>query len=177
MDFIEERCVRPSPSLRTAAAIRENPLNAFERLSLAENYDSERISDTEIHMSAPGLWCDYDISITWNSATEQVQLFLVFEGRIPGGRTDEICRLMSLINERLPAGHFEFWSKNAALVYRNTLTLSGGARLQTEQAMDMIAQSLDAASRGYPASQYVIWAGKSPEDALTTALVDIAANP
>lgn len=177
MNFIEERCVRPSPSLRTATAMRENPLNVFERLSVAENYDFERISETEILLSAPGLWCDYDISLAWDQTTEQVKLFLVFEGRIPGGRTDEICRLMSLINERLPAGHFDFWSKNSALVYRNTLSLSGGARLQTEQAMDMIAQSLDAASRGYPASQYVIWAGKSPEDALTAALVDIAANP
>lgn len=177
MDFIEERCVRPSPSLRTAEAIRENPINVFERLSVAENYHFERISDSEMHISAPGLWCDYDISVKWNHAAEQVHLLLVFEGRIPGGRTDEICRLMSLINERLPAGHFDFWTKSSSLVYRNTLSLSGGARMQTEQAMDMIAQGLNAASRGYPASQYVIWAGKSPEDALTAALVDIAANP
>jgi len=41
----------------------------------------------------------------------------------------------------------------------------------------MIALALDAAERGYPACQYVIWAGKSPEDALTSALVDLAANP
>jgi len=177
MDFIEERCVRPSPSLRTAAAMRENPINVFERLSLAEGYDFERMSETEIHICAQGLWSDYNISVKWNHATEQVKLFLVFEGRIPGGRTDQICRLMSLINERLVAGHFDFWTKSSSLVYRNTLSLSGGARLKTEQAMDMIAQGLDAASRGYPASQYVIWAGKSPEDALTAALVDIAANP
>jgi hypothetical protein len=34
--------------------------------------------------------------------------------------------------------------------------------------------ALDAAERGYPACQYVIWAGESPEDALTRALVDLA---
>jgi hypothetical protein len=84
---------------------------------------------------------------------------------------------MSLINERLAAGHFDYWDKNEALVYRNSVSLRGGATLRTEQAMDMIALALDAAERGYPACQYVIWAGKSPEDALTSALVDLAANP
>jgi len=90
--------------------------------------------------------------------------------------TDEICRLMSLVNERLAAGHFDFWNKNMALVYRNALSLRGGASLRTEQALDLVALALDAAERGYPASQYVIWAGKSPEDALTAALVDLAAG-
>ena len=45
-----------------------------------------------------------------------------------------------------------------------------------DQAIDVMSQSLDAAERGFPAAQYVIWAGKSPEDALAEALVDIAAH-
>lgn len=177
MNFTDERCVRPSPSLKTAVAMRSNPLDVFERISIAEHYDAERISPTELHLSLPGLWCDHDISLTWNLGTEMVQLYLIFEGRTPGGRSNDICRLMSLINERLVSGHFDYWDRNAGLVYRNNVSLSGGANLTTEQAMDMLAQAMDAAERGYPACQYVIWAGKSPEDALTSALVDIAANP
>lgn len=176
MNIADTRCVRPSPGLSTAGAIRANPLDVFERIALAEHYDFERVSDTEIHLCVPGHWCDHDISLTWNAATELVQLFLIFEGRIPGGRTDDICRLLSLVNERLAAGHFDFWNKNNALVYRNSQSLRGGAPLRTEQALDLVALALDAAERGYPASQYVIWAGKSPEDALTAALVDLAAS-
>ncbi len=176
MSYSDQRCMRPNPSLSGAAPIRTNPVDVFERLAIAENYDFERLDYSEIHLSVNGAWCDHDVSVTWNAGLEQVQIFLVFEGRTPGGRSDDICRLMSLINERLTAGHFDYWEKNQALVYRNTLSLRGGAALRTEQAMDLIALALDAAERGYPACQYVIWAGKSPEDALTSALVDLASH-
>jgi len=177
MSFADDRCIRPNPSLNGALSMRANPIDVFSRLATAEGYDHERVDLNELHLSLPGLWCDHDVSITWNLGTEQIQIFLIFEGRTPGGRSDDICRLMSLINERLSAGHFDYWDKNEALVYRNSASLRGGATLRTEQAMDMLALALDAAERGYPASQYVIWAGKSPEDALTSALVDLAANP
>ncbi len=176
MNIADTRCVRPNPGLQTASALRANPLDVFERIAVAEHYEYERVNKDEIHINVPGQWTDHNISLTWNAASESVQLFLIFEGRLPGGRTDDICLLMSLINERLAAGHFDFWNKNKAMVYRNAQSLRGGAVLKTEQALDMVALALDAAERGYPACQYVIWAGKSPEDALTSALVDLAAN-
>jgi len=158
------------------STIRRNPLDVFERLSIAENYDFERVSPSELHMSVPGLWCDHDISLTWDVTRENIQLFLTFDGRIPGGRSDDICRLMSLLNERLSSGHFDYWDKTGALVYRNAMSLCGGADLKTEQAMTLLAHALDGAERGYPACQYVVWAGKSPEDALTSTLIDLAAQ-
>ena len=177
MSFADDRCLRPNPSLKGATSVRQNPIDVFIRLATAEHYDFERVDLNELHMSIPGLWCDHDVSVTWNMGTEQVQIFLLFDGRTPGGRSDDICRLLSLINERLVAGHFDYWDKNQAMVYRNSTSLRGGANLRMEQAMDLLALAMDAAERGYPACQYVIWAGKSPEDALTSALVDIAANP
>jgi len=105
-----------------------------------------------------------------------LQIFLILESRTIGGRSNNICRLISLLNERLVSGHFDYWDKNKSLVYRDSISLRGGANLKIEQAMDMIALALDAAERGNPACQYVLWAGKSPEDALTSALVDLESN-
>lgn len=177
MSLADEYCLRPGANLSSTLASRTSPLAVFERLCLAEHFESERVSDKELHISLPGLWCLHDLIITWDGEAQSISLFLAFDGRSPGGRSDDICRLISLINERLIHGHFDFWDKNSALVYRHSHSLKGGARLLTEQAQDLIAQALDAAERGYPACQYVIWAGKSPEDALTSALVDLAANP
>lgn len=174
MNYSEEICVRPSPSLNSASAVRVHPLNMFERLAIAENYDFERTGTDELHVSLGGLWCDHDVSLVWKPELEQLNLYLLFEGRTPGGRSDDICRLLSLLNERLVSGHFDFWDKDSALVYRNTLNLSGGAVVRVEQAMALLASALDAAERGYPACQYVVWAGKSPEDALNSALLDLA---
>jgi len=158
-------------------AQRQNPLEVFERICIAEHFEHEWAKPTELHVSLPGLWCHHDLILSWDSENETIALYLAFDGRMPGGRSDDICRLISLINERLVHGHFDYWDKNSALVYRHSHSLRGGARLLVEQAQDLIAQALDAAERGYPACQYVIWAGKSPEDALTSALVDLAANP
>jgi hypothetical protein len=177
MNLADEKCIRPAKGLKSVVKTKDNPLDVFMRLSVAEHYDQERVSLTELHMSIPGHWCHHDVSLTWDAEKEQIQLYLVFDGRTPGGRTDDMCRLMSLINERLSVGHFDYWEKNGTLVYRNAISLRGGARLKVEQAQDMIALALDAAERGYPACQYVVWAGKSPEDALTSALVDLAAHP
>lgn len=174
MSFVDTRCVRPAPTLSGTKAIRGNPLDVFERLCVAENYDFERVMGGELHLTLVSMWCNHDVSLTWNAKDEIIQLFLLFEGRIPGGRTDDICRLMSLLNERLTAGHFDYWDKNGTLVYRNTLSLSGGAIFKTEQAMNLLALALDGAQRGYPACQYVAWAGKSPEDAVTSALIDLS---
>lgn len=176
MAFADDRCIRPVPTLKAAPRLRANPIETFIRIAVAENYAYERIGDHEVHISLHGLWCDHDLSLSWNSKEEQLSLFILFDGRVPGGRSDAICRLLSLLNERLAAGHFDFWQRNGNLVFRHSVSLRGGAALSLDQALDVMSQSLDAAERGYPAAQYVIWAGKSPEDALAEALVDIASH-
>ena len=176
MKHSEQICARPSPSLASVRALRGHPLDVCERLCIAENYDRDRVSDNELHLALPGMWCEHEVSLVWKPEDEQIDLYLLFSGRTPGGRSDDICRLLSLLNERLTSGHFDFWDKDSALVYRSSLNLAGGARLKIEQAMALLAAALDGAERGYPACQYVVWAGKSPEDALNSALIDIAAH-
>jgi hypothetical protein len=172
--YPHDSSVRPSPSLNAVLPSRANPLDSFERIAIAEHYDYERLDGTELNISLPGRCGSHDLSLRWNPALEQIQIFLVLESRSPAGRTDRICRLMSLLNERLTAGHFDYWERNASLVYRHNASLRGGAKLHIEQAMDIISTALDAAECGFPASQYVIWAGKTPEDALNQALSEAA---
>ncbi len=176
MNYSKDMCLQATPSLSASAAIRTNPLDVFERLCVAEHYDFERVTANELHVSLSGLWCDHDVSLVWVPKLEQVGLYLLFDGRTPGGRSDDICRLLSLLNERLSSGHFDFWDKDSALVYRNTLNLAGGAGIRIEQAMALLASALDAAERGYPACQYVVWAGKSPEEALNKAILDLVGH-
>ncbi len=175
-DIIAKTAGQPSPKLASACAVRGNPLDVFERLCVADHVDFERVNVNEIHIALSGLWCEHDVTLVWNTQQEQLELFLLFDSRAPGGRTDDICRLLTLLNERLATGHFDFWNTHNSLVYRNSLNLAGAAKLMIEQAMALLAGALEAAERGYPACQYVVWAGKTPEDALDTALLDLAAH-
>lgn len=173
-DISIKSSLKPSASLQSSKSLRPCPIAVFERLCVAENFDYERISETELHLSINGTWCEHDISLVWNAKKEQVDLYLLFEGRTPSGRTDDMCRLVILINERLQTGHFDYWASKNSLVYRDRINLAGGAKLNIEQAMSLLSGALEAAERGYPACQYVVWAGKSPEEALDTALLDLA---
>ena len=163
-EFSQERCVRPNPVLRSL--LRHNPVDVIARLATAEHYGAERVGADEIHVEVPGFWCDYALVFRWDRDAERLSLAIVFDGRLVGGRGDDIFRLLGLLNERLVAGHFDFWAKSRSLVYRQAVSLAGGAELRIEQAMALVAGALDAAERGHPAFQYVIWAGHTPEAAL-----------
>ena len=174
MATADDHCIRPLPRLGAVAGMRANPIETFARIAVAEGYRYEHSGPNELHIDLQGLHCDYDLSISWNPGDESLALFILFDGRIPGGRSDDICRLLSLLNERLVAGHFDYWERSSGLIYRHALSLKGGAKITTDQALDVMSQAMDAAEHGYPAAQYVVWAGQTPEDALARALVDAA---
>ncbi len=154
--------------------VTPHPLDTFWRLAVAEGYDKERISADELHLSVSGGFSEYHISLSWDSLEERLRLFLIFDGRIYSGRSDQICRLITLINERLSAGHFDYWERDQSMVYRDGLSLPEAQRFSSAQAMMMIADAISAADKGYPACQYVLWADMSPEDAISTALLEQA---
>lgn len=176
---------RPSPIAQGATArgalqlqsidvIVQNPLDVLSRLALAEGFDRERISETDLHIGLPGFWCDHHVSLGWNEADGMLQMYLIFETRVPAERAPCIRDLISKLNARLTLGHFDYWDADQALVYRQSTCLSGQARLNTAQAMTLIAAATEAAEKAYAATQYVLWAGKSSDEAIEQALIDIA---
>ena len=171
-DYSEERCVRPAPMLRSL--LRPDPLDVLARLAVAEHYEVERTGACSLHLLVPGFWCDHDLSFQWDRDTEVLSLAIVFEGRVAGGTSDALLRLLSLLNARLATGHFDHWPRERALVYRNAVSLAGGADLRIEQAMALVASAMDAAETGHPAFQYVIWAGETPEAALERVDSDLS---
>lgn len=154
--------------------LAQNPLDVFARLALAENYDRERISDTELHLGLPGEFCDHHVTMSWSPEDTLLQMFLVFDFRPPQARQTDICKLITLLNARLTVGHFDYWESDNAIIYRQSFSLSGGARLNTDQAMTMLAAAQDCAEKAYPACQYFLWADKTPHDAIDCALYDQA---
>ena len=161
-------------NLKSIDVIVQNPLDGLARLALAEGFDRERIGDNDLHMGLPGRWCDHHVSFTWKEDEGLLQLYLVFETRIPAERAACIRDLISKLNARMTLGHFDYWDADAVLVYRQTTCLSGYARLNTAQAMTLIAAATEAAEKDYPAMQYVLWAGKTPDKAIDQALFDMA---
>lgn len=158
-------------TLKTYDGLNKTPLDVFERIALAEGYEYERQSLRELHLTARGRWSDHQIWVVWDKDGQTMRIFLAFDSRTPGRSADDIQRLISVMNERLPVGHFDLWREDGAIVYRYGLLINDN-KVDVGQASSALQAAIDAGDRFYPAYQYVVWAGKSPEDAVDAALIE-----
>jgi hypothetical protein len=84
---------------------------------------------------------------------------------------NEVYRLIALINEQLWLGHFDLWKEDGMLLYRHGLILAG-AETHVGQCEALLRAALEACERYYQSFQFVLWAGKSPEDALLATMLE-----
>ena len=78
----------------------------------------------------------------------------------------------AMINEELWVGHFDVWANDGLVMFRHALVLAGGATPSGPQCEFLLATAVDACERYFQAFQYLLWAGKSPREAIDTALFE-----
>jgi len=79
-----------------------------------------------------------------------------------------------MINEQLWLGHFDLWSQDGLVMYRNALVLAGDGTASAAQCEALLTTALDACERYFPAYQFVVWAGKPAREALDAAMFETA---
>ena len=149
-----------------------NPMDVVEHLASLRGWTFERPGEDEVNMTVEGSWSDLHVCINWRDDLESLHLAATFDLRVPELRREEISRLVSLINEQLLLGHFDLWRQDGALLFRNGLFLSGGAEVLPEQCEALLVSAMAACERYYPAFQFVVWAGKSAEEAIQSSLLE-----
>ncbi len=149
-----------------------NPLDRVERLAESRRWPLDRTSEDEVVMSVAGGWCDLTLSLSWRDDLESLQTVCALDLKVPEARQTEVMRLICLVNARLMQGHFDFWAQGGTILFRDNLSLAGGAEANDAQCDSMIRSGLDNCQRYYPAIQFVIWAGQSAEKAIENALLD-----
>ena len=151
-----------------------NPLDRIENLADTNNWSIDRSNDNEVHMVVAGSWTDLHLCLNWREDLEGLHLACTFDLKVPAGRREEVARIVSLINEQLYFGHFDLWRRDGMLLFRNGLILSGGVEINDAQCETLIRMALEACERYFPAFQFVIWAGKSAEEAIQSSLMETA---
>jgi hypothetical protein len=148
-----------------------NPVDMVEHIATIHDWTFERSAPDELTLTVSGTWCDYHISLTWRDDLEALHLACAFDFKVPKVRLGEIYKLMALINEQLWLGHFDLWKEDGLLLYRHGLLLAG-ADTHVGQCEALLRAALEACERYYQSFQFVVWAGKSPEDALAATLFE-----
>ena len=151
---------------------RLSPLDRVERLANAREWFVDRAGDDEINMIVAAQWGDLTVSLNWRDDVESLHIACSFDVRVPGGRREEIGRLVTMLNEQLYFGHFDLWRHDGTIMFRNSLILTGGAGANDPQCETLIRLAIEACERYFPTFQFVIWAGKSAEQALEASLLE-----
>jgi hypothetical protein len=148
-----------------------NPVDLVEHIAGLREWAFERSGEDELTVAVAGEWCDYHISLNWRGDLESLHLACAFDLRVPRGRLAEMYRLIVLINEQLWLGHFDIWSSEGLLLYRQGLMLNG-AEPTTSQCEALLQAALETCERYYQAFQFVVWAGRRAEDALKSSIFE-----
>ena len=152
---------------------RNHPLTVVEDIAAHNNWPFERSGEDEITIVSKGEWTDYQISFTWMSEIEALHLACAFDMKIPHARRGEVQKLIASVNEQLWIGHFDLWTQTGVIMHRQALVLPGGLTASTAQCECMLSNAILACERYYPALNFVVWAGKTPEEAMAAAMFDV----
>ena len=152
----------------------DNPVDTIESVAALNDWIFERSGEDEITISIGGTWCDYHVSFSWMEEVEALHLACAFDLKVIEPRKTEVVRLLALVNEQLWMGHFDLWSKEGVVMFRQSLLLAGKAEANPAQIEGMLANALDNCERYYQAFQFVVWAGKTAAEAVDTALFETA---
>lgn len=147
-----------------------NPVDVIEHVAALSDWMFERSGDDEITVSISGRWGDYHASFSWMEDVEALHLACAFDLKVTEPRRAEVMRLLTLVNEQMWIGHFDLWSGEGVVMYRHALLLAGGAEPSARQVEAMLTGAVDACDRHYQAFQFVVWAGRSAQEALEGAL-------
>src|SRR5579872_5617207 len=149
-----------------------DPLDVVERVLMAENLTFDRTEDGDLAFTLAGDWKDYELWFAWRPEADCLQLCLSLDIRAKKTRRAAAHTMLSLINQRVWLGHFEVWTDAGEVVFRHAMALPTGERPTLAQAASMIDAAVEAADRFYPAFDFLLNGGKSPEDAISACMFE-----
>ena len=153
---------------------QSHPVDVIEQIAALNDWSFERAGDDEITVSIAGSWADYHVSFSWMEDNEAIHLACAFDLKVPEARKLEVMRLLTAVNEQMWIGHFDLWSAEGVVLYRQALLLSGGAEPNASQVERLLVTAIEACDRYFQAFQFVVWAGKPAAEALETVLFETA---
>ena len=150
------------------------PIDMLETYFSAHGWSHERTGDEEIVATFQGSWTQYELRAVWREEDRVLQFLALPDVRVPADKRAALYETMGLINEQLWIGHFEMWASSGMLLFRHAALLDGNAdaALTIEQAETLVEAAIDECERFYPVFQFVLWADKTPQEAIAAALIE-----
>ncbi|MCH8858601.1 MAG: YbjN domain-containing protein [Proteobacteria bacterium] len=155
------------------AALDGHPLDILEQAVEENGWPFERTGRDEINLSVVGRWCDYHFCFTWRDDLQSLHVLVNFDMRVARERRLEVAELLMAINARVWLGHFDLWAEDGAVVFRHVLIFPN-SHVSAAQCEALMHLAVEACEHYYPVFQFVLWGGKSVEEAMAAAVLEVA---
>lgn len=150
----------------------ENSLDLVEQELDAADWSYERDGYNSVHCIAPTRWGDLGGVFTMREDPDALFFSVTLDVKPTPSRRNEINELLIRANEKLWLGHFDFWPIDGLILFRHTIPMAGRNEPEAAEISAIIAAATEAVERFTPCMNYVIWAGKTAEEAMQAALFE-----
>jgi hypothetical protein len=156
---------------------RENPIESAETYLLTTDQFVKRLGENEVIVNILGKYCEFQALLSWNEMKELFHLSFGFSVGLkreisPPALEIQLAKLIALLNENLHMGHFEIWREEYGIVWRYAQFLDKSYRGDENFFMRLLDEAQQICEQNFPAFQYVLWGGKSPELAAESVLFE-----
>jgi hypothetical protein len=150
------------------------PIDMLEHYFTAHGWSCERSGDDEIVANFQGSWTQYELRAIWREEDHVLQFLALPDVRVAEDKRAAIYETLGLINEQLWLGHFELWSTSGLVLFRHAALIENdeGGVLTLQQAETLVEAAIEECERFYPVFQFVLWADKTPQEAIAAALIE-----
>jgi hypothetical protein len=150
-----------------------HPLDMLERSVEDNGWPFERSGPDELNLSVAGRWCDHHFSFNWREDLQSLHLSSAFDMRVDPSRRRDVADLLMFVNAKLWIGHFDLLQEDGTLIYRHAMIFPE-ARASAMQCEALLNLAVEACEYYYPAFQFVLWGGKTAEEAIAASVLECA---
>jgi len=144
----------------------DRSMDVVEQTLLAADWACERSEEGLIHCASLTRWGEFGGMFAWRDEPASLNFSLTMDLRAPNAKQPAISELLRRMNERLWLGHFDYWADEGVAVFRHTIPMLDRVSPDPGEIAAILAAALDAADQFLPAFNFVVWAGKSAEEAV-----------
>jgi len=153
-----------------------HPVDVIEQIVHHRALPFERTVEDEISLLIHGQLSTYHISFSWVEIFETLHVGCAFALTVAPKQRPRMVDLLSLVNEKMLMGHFDYWQDTGEVIYRQSLLLSGGLHPTDAQITMLLSTALDACELHFPACEKVAMSDIPAEEALRYAMFETLGN-
>lgn len=161
-----------SLSLSTHADPENEALDVIEQVLELTDWEFERDETGAVQCVANTKWGDMGALFACRREPAALHFSMTLDVKPQTAKQGVIRELVLAMNERLWLGHFDYWVEDHVILFRHALPLAGRVSPTQGEIHSVIAAAAEAVERFVPAFNFVIWAGKTPSEALEAVMFE-----